>query len=196
MPQRRGMIAAVVIAGAIAVLAVVFIAGFAWSSASKDTSAASDALDDTITNGEGTEASDVAQLLATTTSAATTTTAIGPRFAADTAAPTTTTVPRPPETVEITGITVEGGRYLVEYVTRGYIEDLPGDHVHFYWDTVYESQAGVGPNEKEWFVWGGPRPFDGYRPTDRPDTANAMCSVVANPDHTIRSGTGNCFDLP
>jgi hypothetical protein len=68
--------------------------------------------------------------------------------------------------------------------------------VHFYWDTIYEVQAGVGPTEKEWFVWGGPRPFDGYRVSDRPDTATAMCSVVANPDHTIKLGTGNCVDLP
>jgi hypothetical protein len=81
-------------------------------------------------------------------------------------------------------------------MTVGYLEILPGDHVHFYWDTIYEIQAGVGPTEKEWFVWGGPRPFDGYRVSDRPDTATAMCSVVANPDHTIKLGTGNCVDLP
>ncbi len=101
-----------------------------------------------------------------------------------------------PETVAITGITEEGGRYLVDYETTGYTEALPGEHVHFYWNSIYESEAGVGPNGAEWFVWGGPRPFNGYGVSDVPPGASAICSVVANPDHTIKPGTGNCWDLP
>ena len=101
-----------------------------------------------------------------------------------------------PETVAITGITEEGGRYFVDYETTGYTEALPGEHVHFYWNDIDESQAGVGPDEAEWFVWGGPRPFNGYTVDERPSGATQICAVVANPDHTIKPGTGNCWDLP
>jgi serine/threonine protein kinase len=100
------------------------------------------------------------------------------------------------ETVAIRAITVEGDRFIVDYETMGYTEALPGNHVHFYWNTVSESQSGVGANEAEWFVWGGPPPFSGYRLTDQPETAQGICAVVANADHTIRLGTGNCVATP
>ena len=105
-------------------------------------------------------------------------------------------MPALPETVEILSIELEGGRYLVDYETTGYTEQLPGMHVHFYWNTIYEEEAGAGPNAAEWFVWGGPRPFTGYTASERPAGATEMCAVVANPDHTIKLGTGNCIVLP
>lgn len=125
---------------------------------------------------------------ADTADAAPTTAASGPLLAASDSAVS--------ETAEIVDIDVESGVYLVDYETTGYTEELPGVHVHFYWNDIYEVQAGEGPSARQWFVWGGPRPFDGYSTADRPDGATQMCIVVANPDHTIRAGTGNCFDLP
>lgn len=102
----------------------------------------------------------------------------------------------PAETVAITNIGVADGRYIVDYETFGYIEQLPGLHVHFYWNDIAEFEAGMGPYEEEWYVWGGPRPFDGYLVGDRSAEATEMCAVVANPDHTIITRTGNCMPLP
>ncbi len=146
-----------------------------------------------------------------------------PAFAAPTATPTeaptatteptplpTATVPptEPPEpTVEptatdpsgsyvrINGITLQGNIYIVDYETFGYVENLPGQHVHFFFDTVPESQAG-SPGSGPWYVWGGPRPFNGYSVSDRPAGATQMCARSANPDHSIVPGSGNCVDLP
>ncbi|GIK75069.1 MAG: hypothetical protein BroJett021_40570 [Chloroflexota bacterium] len=72
---------------------------------------------------------------------------------------------------------------------------MPGDHVHFFFDTVPPEQAGMlgsGP----WFVYGGPSPFTGYGAADRPLGATRLCVLVANPDHSIILGSGNCVDLP
>lgn len=51
---------------------------------------------------------------------------------------------------------------------------------------------GSGP----WFVYGGPSPFTGYGAADRPLGATRLCVLVANPDHSIILGSGNCVDLP
>jgi hypothetical protein len=102
----------------------------------------------------------------------------------------------PTETVAITGIGVSDGKYIVDYETFGYTEDIAGLHVHFYWNDIEDYEAGMGPYEEDWFVWGGPRPFDGYLVGDRPDEATEMCAVVANADHTVVTGTGNCMALP
>ena len=61
---------------------------------------------------------------------------------------------------------------------------------------MLEVEAGAGPDAGTWFVWGGPRPFDGYTVAERPTGATAMCAGVANEDHTIKLGTGNCVDPP
>ena len=102
----------------------------------------------------------------------------------------------PPETVAITDIGVADGRFIVDYETFGYTEDMLSLHVHFYWNDIREYEAGMGPYEQDWFVWAGPRPFDGYLVGDRPPGATEMCAVVANPDHTVLTGTGNCMALP
>jgi hypothetical protein len=184
--------------GAAAVLGVAMIVlSIAWLSNGSDTSAA-----DALVGAGDDQVGAIEAASATTTTVAPTTTAVtaltvAPLVVAPTtSSTTTTTVALPPETVEIISIKVESGRYIVAYRTRGYFEALPGEHVHFYWNTLDEDQAGVGPTQADWFVWGGPRPFDGYRLISRPIAADAMCSVVANPDHTIKLGTGNCVDLP
>ena len=100
-----------------------------------------------------------------------------------------------PLSVSITGIGLENGRYVVNYETSGYTEQLPGRHVHFYFDTVPEADAGV-PGKGPWILYGGPRPFTQYGEADRPAQAAAMCARVANADHSIIHGSGNCFTLP
>lgn len=97
----------------------------------------------------------------------------------------------------ISNITLSDGRYIVDYSTSGYTEALPGMHVHFFFNTLAPENAGVGgPNPGNWFVYGGPRPFTGYTTNDKPDGATQMCVLVANADHTVRAGSGNCFNLP
>ena len=124
---------------------------------------------------------------------------------ADTRAPTATLTPTleptvtntlPPLYVRINNITVnDSDFYVVEYETFGYTEVLPGQHVHFFFDTVPVEEAG-SPGPGNWYLYGGPRPFDKYRVSDRPPGANQMCALVANSNHTIIPETGNCFDLP
>ncbi len=94
----------------------------------------------------------------------------------------------------ITNIALENGTYIVGYETRGYTEQVPGQHVHFYFDTVSEANAGV-PGSGPWKLYGGPRPFTQYGEADR-GNASSMCISVANPDHSIISGSGNCYPLP
>ncbi len=49
---------------------------------------------------------------------------------------------------------------------------------------------------KNWYVYAGPIPFQGYKVTDRPAAATKMCILFANPDHSVVQSTGNCVDLP
>jgi serine/threonine protein kinase len=102
----------------------------------------------------------------------------------------------PPLYVRINNITVNASSfYVVEYETFGYTEQLPGQHIHFFFNTVPVEQAGM-PGSGPWKLYGGPRPFDGYRVGDKPAAATQMCALVANPDHSVILGSGNCFDLP
>lgn len=98
--------------------------------------------------------------------------------------------------VRINGIELRGdGYYEVNYETFEYTETLPGDHVHFFWNTVTEANAG-SPGSGPWILYGGPRPFDDYAAHQRPPNAGAMCALVANPNHSIQPGSGTCWPLP
>ena len=98
--------------------------------------------------------------------------------------------------VEITGITNDGSTYTVEYETYGFQEILPGTHIHFFFATVPAEPAGL-PGSGPWKLYGGPRPFTGYKPNERPAGATQLCARVANPDHSLyHLESGNCFDLP
>jgi hypothetical protein len=97
--------------------------------------------------------------------------------------------------VRINAIHLEGTNYVVEYETFEYMERLPGIHVHFFFDTVGEENAGV-PGKGPWILYGGPRPFTEYTTLDRPAIATQMCALAANPDHSIIPHTGNCVALP
>lgn len=118
-----------------------------------------------------------------------------------TAVPTVTqtptgTVPPGIPFSRINDITIdEQNRYVIAYETFEYTESLPGMHVHFFFNTVPPEQAGV-PGSGPWILYGGPRPFTGYSPADRPEAATQMCILVANQDHSIQMDSGNCFDLP
>jgi hypothetical protein len=109
--------------------------------------------------------------------------------------PSPTTTPPPEPFVLIEDITIVGNSYVVEYETFGYTEELPGMHIHFYYDTVPEAEAG-SPGSGPWVLYGGPRPFQGYSLNSRPSAATQMCARVANPNHSIHFDSGNCFDLP
>ena len=96
---------------------------------------------------------------------------------------------------EITGISLEGSQYAVLFQTYGFTAQLPGQHVHFFFDTVPPEEAGL-PGSGPWYVYGGPSPFTGYGVADRPGGATQMCVLVANHDHSVIQGSGNCYDLP
>jgi hypothetical protein len=119
----------------------------------------------------------------------------------DVASPTVELVPtatQPPLNLSarINHITLnEHQQYVVDYETYGYTEQLPGQHVHFFFNTVPPEQAGH-PGSGPWYVYGGPRPFMGYSLGDRLHDATQMCILVANPDHSVLLNTGNCVDLP
>jgi actin-like ATPase involved in cell morphogenesis len=111
-----------------------------------------------------------------------------------TPAPTPTPTPAGKQ-ARITEIVVKSGVYVVTYEVFNYKQKLPGQHVHFFFDTVPPTRAGM-PASGPWYVYGGPIPFKGYKVSERPAKANQMCILVANPDHTVNQGTGNCVDLP
>jgi molecular chaperone DnaK len=96
----------------------------------------------------------------------------------------------------ITGITVgSGGAYNVDYEVYRFDEVLPGQHVHFFFDTVPPEEAG-SPGSGPWELYAGPHPFTKYHTSERPAAAERMCILVANPDHSVIQNTGNCVDLP
>jgi hypothetical protein len=95
----------------------------------------------------------------------------------------------------IKGISVQGDRYVVDFETVGFQPQLPGQHVHFFFNTVPQEQAGV-PGSGPWILYGGQSPFTEYGVADRPADATQMCILVANPDHSVQAGSGNCWDLP
>jgi hypothetical protein len=115
--------------------------------------------------------------------------------------PTATPAPTPTPTpagrqARITGITVSGGDYVVDYEVFNYTPELPGGrHVHFFFDTVPPEEAGV-PGKGPWELYAGPVPFREYQVSEKPSGATKMCILVARPDHSVQQRTGNCVDLP
>ncbi len=108
----------------------------------------------------------------------------------------TATVPPGIPFARINAITIDDqNHYVVEYETFEFTEKLPGMHVHFFFNTVTPENAGV-PGSGPWILYGGPRPFTGYRVSDRPAQATQMCILVANPNHSVQANSGNCVDLP
>ncbi|MDW8277445.1 MAG: protein kinase [Anaerolineales bacterium] len=105
-------------------------------------------------------------------------------------------IPAGQKFVRINSITLNAqNQYVVQYETFEYTETLPGTHIHFFFDTVPFDQAGA-PGKGPWKVYGGPRPFSGYRASDRPANAAQLCALVANPNHSVLPNSGHCFPLP
>ena len=107
--------------------------------------------------------------------------------------------PQPVQTARILSITLNANNeYVVAFETDNYEPALPGVHVHFFFDTVTTNEAGV-PGSGPWIAYGGSSPFTQYGFADRaigPYGAEKMCILVANQNHSIRPGTGNCIKLP
>lgn len=107
----------------------------------------------------------------------------------------------PDNTARITGIAVQDGRYIVDFETFGFEPLVPGQHVHFFFNTVPPEQAGT-PGSGPWQIYptgpGQPNtsPFTLYTVAQRPADATQLCILVANQDHSVNPGTGNCVDLP
>jgi hypothetical protein len=98
--------------------------------------------------------------------------------------------------VQITNITLDANKkYVVDFTVDGFTPAIPGNHIHFYFDTFALDQVGIGGDANR-YAWGAPSPFTGYTAADRPDGAKKMCAVVADPNHAVLPGTGNCFPLP
>ncbi|MFQ5576016.1 MAG: right-handed parallel beta-helix repeat-containing protein [Anaerolineae bacterium] len=103
----------------------------------------------------------------------------------------------------ITGITLNGDTYDVAFKTIGFTaEYLPGKrHLHFFFSNVPPSEAGV-PGSGPWKLYPAqqgdpaPSPFTGYKQSDNTAGASQMCVLIANFDHTVQQGTGNCVALP
>jgi len=115
---------------------------------------------------------------------------------APTEVPNTPTPTYPPLYVKINEITLtSSNQYSVAYETFGFTEVLPGQHIHFFFDTVTPENAGM-PGTGPWILYGGPRPFTGYSVYQKPEDATQMCALVANANHSVIFESGNCLDLP
>jgi hypothetical protein len=104
----------------------------------------------------------------------------------------------PGDRVTITGVELDGDRYLVEY-TADYeplISDGEAVHIHFFFDTVPVEQAGV-PGNGPWILYDTPAPFSEYGPADRPEGATRMCATPATSDHrVVNPRIFHCMQLP
>ncbi len=98
--------------------------------------------------------------------------------------------------VRVKSITVSEAQYLCTFETSGFSPQLPGRHIHFFFDTVPPTQAGAPANPANWRIYGSSAPFSDYNIKDRPSGANALCAIVANADHTVIPNTGSCISLP
>jgi serine/threonine protein kinase len=108
----------------------------------------------------------------------------------------TATVPPGIHFVRINDVQLDSqGHYVVDYETFEYTEQLPGEHVHFFFNSVSQDQAGV-PGIGPWILYSGPRPFTQYRAVDRPEDAWQMCALVANSNHSVQPMSGVCYPLP
>lgn len=114
----------------------------------------------------------------------------------------TAAAPEPaPNTARINRIWVLDGRYFVDFEAFGYTPQMPGQHLHFFFDSVPPQQAGA-PGSGPWQIYpaaNGQRavnPFTLLTVAQRPAGATQMCILVANANHSVNQGTGNCVALP
>ena len=84
---------------------------------------------------------------------------------------------------------------MVDYAIQGFTEQLPGTHLHFFFNTELPENVGMSGSGNR-LMYGGPSPFTGYQTGDRPQGATEMCVLVTNPDHSVILESGNCVLLP
>lgn len=114
--------------------------------------------------------------------------------------PTLLNSPTPPDyfMVDIISVTLNDDFAYEVYFETNYETDNSNYHVHFFFDTVAPEDAGR-PGSGPWIIYDGASPFTQYSFFDRPFGTNAaerICALVANPDHSVRAGSGNCVKLP
>ncbi len=97
--------------------------------------------------------------------------------------------------VVIVRVSQDGNTLVVDYETIGYIESPAGRHIHFFFNNVSPDQAGI-PGQGPWLMYSGPRPFRDATISEIPPGVTQICALVANPDHSVLPGSGNCVDLP
>ena len=153
--------------------------------------------------GSGSEPPTSTLALTTNTSAVTeaigailaaTETATPTELPSETPSPTLSPTPEGPYVV-ITEIRTEGPLYVVDYEVFNVSES---QHVHIFFDTVPPEQAGspgAGPWKLTWNDYGDP-PFTQYGIANRPAGATMLCALVANSNHSVILGSGNCVFLP
>jgi hypothetical protein len=122
---------------------------------------------------------------------------------APTATPEATTTPTPEPTpfpepfVNITGASYDGYHWTVDYEVYG-VEPHNGTsgvpHVHFYWNNIDQTQAGV-PGGGPWQLYYGPSPVYLNGLPAQPADATAICALVANADHSYILDTGMCYEV-
>ena len=89
-----------------------------------------------------------------------------------------------------------------------FIGPAPNRHIHFFFPVgsmaTDPSNAGSGgPSPGDWVLWDEPNPFGPggnqlpYRVEDARDVdAREICVLVADSQHVVEVGTGNCLPLP
>ena len=92
-------------------------------------------------------------------------------------------------------------RYEISFTTAGFTPQPPSvadsHHVHFYFNSLGEDEAGL-PGGGPWSLYAGGSPYvdPNNTPLARPEGATQLCVVVANANHTLVRNTSQCFDLP
>jgi hypothetical protein len=90
-------------------------------------------------------------------------------------------------TVTIINIQNVGTRYSVDFTPSGYTPTQGGIHTHFYYNTEANSVMDK--------MFSGPSPYS-LDTTTKPAGATQLCAIVAEANHAVIAGSGNCFDLP
>ncbi len=99
------------------------------------------------------------------------------------------------DSVRITGVDIAGSSYSVAFETSGYTPAGGQRHVHFFFDTVPPANSGP-PGSGPWIVYQGASPFTGQTVASRPRSADRICVIIANANHSVEVDSAHCFALP
>ena len=87
----------------------------------------------------------------------------------------------------ITGISINGSNYVVNFTTTNFVPASGSNHVHFYYDT----EASTVVNK----MYSSPAPYN-LATSTKPAGATQLCIIVSDPSHSAIPSSGNCFNLP